>query len=68
MPLFAFEGLAPTVHPTAFVAPTATLVLGPAAAARGGLTPRAERWVRTNPGVYRELAQRHAKTVTPVVP
>jgi carbonic anhydrase/acetyltransferase-like protein (isoleucine patch superfamily) len=26
MPLFSFEGLAPTVHPTAFVAPTATLV------------------------------------------
>src|SRR5687767_360226 len=26
MPLFAFEGLAPTVHPDAFVAPTATLV------------------------------------------
>lgn len=26
MPLFALEGLAPTVHPDAFVAPTATLV------------------------------------------
>ncbi|MCO1655085.1 gamma carbonic anhydrase family protein [Pseudonocardia humida] len=26
MPLFAFEGIAPTVHPDAFVAPTATLV------------------------------------------
>ena len=26
MPLFAFEGAAPTVHPTAFVAPTATIV------------------------------------------
>src|SRR5947209_17112808 len=26
MPLFSFEGLAPTVHATAFVAPTATLV------------------------------------------
>jgi carbonic anhydrase/acetyltransferase-like protein (isoleucine patch superfamily) len=26
MPLFSFEGLAPTVHPDAFVAPTATLV------------------------------------------
>ncbi|MBW0091456.1 gamma carbonic anhydrase family protein [Pseudonocardia sp. KRD-184] len=26
MPLFSFEGLAPTVHPEAFVAPTATLV------------------------------------------
>ena len=26
MPLFAFEGVAPTVHETAFVAPTATLV------------------------------------------
>lgn len=26
MPLFSFEGLSPTVHPTAFVAPTATLV------------------------------------------
>ena len=25
-PLFAFEGVAPTVHPTAYVAPTATLV------------------------------------------
>lgn len=26
MPLFSFEGLAPTVHPDAFIAPTATLV------------------------------------------
>lgn len=26
MPLFSFEGLSPTVHPEAFVAPTATLV------------------------------------------
>lgn len=26
MPLFSFEGLTPQVHPTAFVAPTATLV------------------------------------------
>ena len=26
MPLFSFEGLSPTVHPTAFIAPTATLV------------------------------------------
>lgn len=26
MPLFSFEGLTPTVHPTAFIAPTATLV------------------------------------------
>ncbi len=26
MPLFSFEGQAPTVHPTAFIAPTATLV------------------------------------------
>lgn len=26
MPLFSFEGLSPTVHPEAFIAPTATLV------------------------------------------
>jgi carbonic anhydrase/acetyltransferase-like protein (isoleucine patch superfamily) len=26
MPLFSFEGLAPTVHPSAFIAPTATIV------------------------------------------
>lgn len=26
MPLFAFEGKRPTIHPTAFVAPTATIV------------------------------------------
>jgi carbonic anhydrase/acetyltransferase-like protein (isoleucine patch superfamily) len=26
MPMFSFEGLSPTVHPSAFVAPTATLV------------------------------------------
>jgi carbonic anhydrase/acetyltransferase-like protein (isoleucine patch superfamily) len=26
MPLYAFEGIAPTVHPEAFVAPTATLI------------------------------------------
>ncbi|HEY4455929.1 MAG TPA: gamma carbonic anhydrase family protein [Pseudonocardiaceae bacterium] len=26
MPLFAFEGVSPTVHPSAFIAPTATLI------------------------------------------
>ena len=26
MPLYSFEGLTPSVHPTAFIAPTATLV------------------------------------------
>jgi len=26
MPLYSFEGLSPSVHPTAFIAPTATLV------------------------------------------
>src|SRR4051794_1869891 len=26
MPLFSFEGLSPTVHPSAFIAPTASLV------------------------------------------
>ena len=26
MPLYSFEGLVPTVHETAFIAPTATLV------------------------------------------
>ncbi len=26
MPLFSFEGKSPSVHPTAFIAPTATLV------------------------------------------
>ncbi|MCW2758145.1 MAG: hypothetical protein JWO46_1891 [Nocardioidaceae bacterium] len=26
MPIFSFEGVSPTVHPTAFIAPTATLI------------------------------------------
>jgi carbonic anhydrase/acetyltransferase-like protein (isoleucine patch superfamily) len=60
-------GAGSTVPPNKVI-PEGTLVLGPAAATRGGLTPEAERWVRTNPEIYRELAQRHAKTVTPVVP
>lgn len=32
----------------------------------GKLTPGARSWVETNPGVYRELAARHAASVRPV--
>ncbi|MCF7552799.1 gamma carbonic anhydrase family protein [Pseudonocardia sp. WMMC193] len=48
------------------VIPEGTLVLGATASPRGPLTSEAEWWVRNNPGFYRELAQRHARTVAEI--
>jgi carbonic anhydrase/acetyltransferase-like protein (isoleucine patch superfamily) len=45
------------------VIPEGTLVLGPTAAPKGPLTAETQWWVKNNPGFYRELAQRHARTV-----
>ncbi|WP_181784213.1 gamma carbonic anhydrase family protein [Pseudonocardia pini] len=52
--------------PPGKVIPEGTLVLGPTAAPKGPLTSEAEWWVSNNPGFYRELAQRHARTVSEV--
>jgi carbonic anhydrase/acetyltransferase-like protein (isoleucine patch superfamily) len=48
------------------VIPEGTLVLGPTAAPKGPLTAEAQWWVKNNPGFYRELAQRHARTVAEI--
>ncbi|SDE76369.1 gamma carbonic anhydrase family protein [Pseudonocardia oroxyli] len=48
------------------VIPEGTLVLGATASPRGPLTSEAEWWVQNNPGFYRELAQRHARTVAEI--
>jgi carbonic anhydrase/acetyltransferase-like protein (isoleucine patch superfamily) len=42
------------------------LAAGVPARVVGELTPGAKRWVETNPGVYRDLARRHAAGVRPV--
>ena len=74
VPLFSFEGRAPTVSPEAWIAPTATLVgdvqveaeAGVPARVVGPVTGRAGQWVADNPRIYRELARRHAAGVLPV--
>jgi carbonic anhydrase/acetyltransferase-like protein (isoleucine patch superfamily) len=77
MPLFEFDGKAPQVHPTAFVAPTATLVGevtveevlaagSPAVVKRPIAGTPAEFWVQTNPSAYADLAQRHRQLVRQV--
>ncbi|GAA4540743.1 gamma carbonic anhydrase family protein [Pseudonocardia xishanensis] len=58
-------GAGATVPPNKVI-PEGTLVLGLAGSAKGPLTAEAEWWVRNNPGTYRELAQRHARTITEV--
>ncbi len=55
-------GAGATVPPNMLV-PDGRLVLGPAAAVRGPLTASAQWWVDNNPAVYRDLAQRHKRTV-----
>jgi carbonic anhydrase/acetyltransferase-like protein (isoleucine patch superfamily) len=46
--------------------PGGMLAAGVPARVLGGLTPGAKRWVDLNPGIYRELARRHAAGVRPV--
>ncbi|MCW0212570.1 MAG: gamma carbonic anhydrase family protein [Pseudonocardia sp.] len=60
-------GAGATVPPNRMI-PDGTLVLGGVAQDKGPLTPSAERWVRTNPEIYRDLARRHAATIQPVAP
>ena len=46
--------------------PDEVLALGSPAKVRGPLTEGAARWVDGNPGIYQELARRHAGTVEQV--
>ena len=57
-------GAGSTVPPNTVV-PDDTLVLGGVARAKGPLTDSARWWVEGNPQIYRDLAQRHKKGVTP---
>jgi carbonic anhydrase/acetyltransferase-like protein (isoleucine patch superfamily) len=57
-------GAGSTVPPNTVV-PDETLVLGGVARAKGPLTDSARWWVEGNPQIYRDLAQRHKKGVTP---
>ncbi len=75
MPLFSFEGHEPDVSPTAWIAPTATLVGDVRVEAEAsiwyGAVLRADFGpiiVRrgANPEIYRELARRHAVSARPV--
>lgn len=59
MPLFELEGKRPSVHPDAFIAPTATLV-----AAGSVVTPGTR--VDQNPPYHRQPARRHAAGATGV--
>jgi carbonic anhydrase/acetyltransferase-like protein (isoleucine patch superfamily) len=52
------------VPPNAVVEP-GTLFRGAAGKDAGPLSPTAQFWVDTNPSAYRELARRHAESVTP---
>lgn len=77
MPLYSFEGKAPRVHPSAFIAPTTTLI-GEVIVEEGasvwygavaGFAGHGGRHVvKTNPGAYADLARRHAAGVAVVAP
>jgi carbonic anhydrase/acetyltransferase-like protein (isoleucine patch superfamily) len=54
--------------PPGTVVPDGQLVLGAVGREKGPLSPSAQRWVDTNPEIYRELARRHRTSVVPVVP
>ena len=58
-------GAGATVAPNTVV-PDGQLVLGTVARTKGPLTDSARWWVEGNPGTYRDLAQRHKRTVTAV--
>jgi carbonic anhydrase/acetyltransferase-like protein (isoleucine patch superfamily) len=51
--------------PPGRVIPEGTLVLGAPAEVKGPLTASAAWWLDNNPSAYRELARRHAGSVTP---
>jgi carbonic anhydrase/acetyltransferase-like protein (isoleucine patch superfamily) len=56
-----------TVPPGMHV-PDGMLAAGVPARVTGPLTTGAKRWVENNPGIYRELARRHAAGARPVTP
>ena len=59
-------GAGATVAPNTVV-PDGQLVLGTVAKVKGPLTDSARWWVEGNPGIYRELAQRHKASVAEVI-
>ncbi len=52
--------------PPGMVIPDGMLAVGIPAQVVGQVAGQAQRWVDTNPAVYRDLARRHAATVYPV--
>ncbi len=52
--------------PPGMAVPDGMLAVGVPARVAGEVTGGAEQWVETNPGVYRELARRHAAGTRPV--
>jgi carbonic anhydrase/acetyltransferase-like protein (isoleucine patch superfamily) len=52
--------------PPGMVVPDEVLALGAPAKVRGPLSEGAARWVDGNPGIYQELARRHASSVEEV--
>jgi carbonic anhydrase/acetyltransferase-like protein (isoleucine patch superfamily) len=58
-------GAGSLVPPNADI-PADVLALGSPARVRGPLTEGAARWVHGNPGIYQELARRHAAGIEPV--
>ena len=54
--------------PPGMQVPDDMLAAGVPARVTGPLSPGAKRWVEGNPGIYRELARRHAVGARPVTP
>jgi carbonic anhydrase/acetyltransferase-like protein (isoleucine patch superfamily) len=52
--------------PPGMTIPDGMLAVGVPARIAGEVTGGAKQWVETNPGLYRELARRHAASVRPV--
>lgn len=52
--------------PPGMTIPAGMLAIGVPARIRGEVTGRALRWIQTNPATYRDLARRHAATLTAV--
>ena len=63
----ALIGAGSVVPPGAEI-PDEVLALGAPARVRGPLTAGAAGWVDGNPGIYQELARRHAAGVAEVAP
>jgi carbonic anhydrase/acetyltransferase-like protein (isoleucine patch superfamily) len=52
--------------PPGMTIPGGTLAAGVPARIAGPVTPGARQWIENNPGIYRELARRHAAGARPV--